>query len=346
MSNRVDKTVLVTGGYGFVGSNLVSHLLQVRPGWKVINVDSITYAGNPANLADLALDPRHAFIKGDIAEPADMEGVFEKHSPFAVINCAAETHVDRSLDGGQTFVKTNVLGTQVMLELARSSGARFLQVSTDEVYGSLGPDGRFTEDMPLRPSSPYAATKAAADMLVLAAFCSHGQDVVITRSSNNYGPYQFPEKLIPLMVTNALESQPLPVYGRGENVRDWIHVADHCAGLVAALDRGKSGRVYNLGGGSEETNLDVVKLILSMLPQSESEIRYVSDRPGHDFRYALDSRLAWEDLDWQPRISFREGLLDTVKWYAGRRDWWESVKSGAYQAYYAEHYGTLLRDGQ
>jgi dTDP-glucose 4,6-dehydratase len=286
------------------------------------------------------------FIQGDIAEFADTERVFQSYAPWAVINCAAETHVDRSLDDAKGFVRTNVLGPQVLLELARAWGCRFLQVSTDEVYGSLGPTGKFSEDMPLCPSSPYAATKAAADLLVLAAFHSHGQDVVITRSSNNYGPYQYPEKLIPLMITNTLESQPLPLYGQGTNVRDWIHVADHCKGLLAALDKGKMGGVYNFGGGNEKTNLRVVQMILADLQQPQSLIRFVPDRSGHDLRYALDFGLAEAELDWRPEIDFEPGLRDTVAWYVENRNWWESIKSGAYRQYYTKQYDARLKDHQ
>jgi dTDP-glucose 4,6-dehydratase len=344
VTHQPEATVLVTGGCGFIGSNLIRHIIAYRPGWRVVNMDSLTYAGNPANLADLQGTPNYVLVEGDIAEAADAEMVFQTYSPWAVINCAAESHVDRSLDHGKDFVRTNVLGTQVLLELARSNDCRFLQVSTDEVYGSLGPQGKFTEDMPLCPSSPYAATKASADLLVLAAFHSYGQDVVITRSSNNYGPYQYPEKLIPLMITNSLDSLPLPIYGQGSNVRDWIHVADHCEGLVAALEEGKSGRVYNLGGDGEETNLKVVQMILGLLQKPESLIRFVSDRPGHDGRYALDFRRAQTELKWEPNTGFERGLRDTVTWYVENREWWESIKIGAYRQYYAHHYDSRLKD--
>jgi dTDP-glucose 4,6-dehydratase len=307
-------------------------------------MDSLTYAGNPANLADLEGHPNYVFVAGDIAEPADTERVFQSFSPRGVINCAAESHVDRSLHDGKGFVRTNVLGTQTLLEFARAGECRFLQVSTDEVYGSLGPQGKFSEEMPLCPNSPYAATKASADLLVLAAFRSYGQDVVITRSSNNYGPYQYPEKLIPLMITNSLESQPLPIYGQGTNVRDWIHVTDHCEGLVAALEKGSGGRIYNLGGNSEQTNLKVVQMILGLLQQPESPIRFVQDRPGHDQRYALDFQRAQSELDWGPKIEFEQGLKDTVAWYVDNREWWESIKSGAYKQYYAKQYDSRLKD--
>ena len=343
MSTQPNTTVLVTGGCGFIGSNLVRHLLASRPEWRIVNVDLLTYAGNPANLADVQEDPRYLHVRHDIAEFTGMERVFKSYAPRAVINCAAETHVDRSLENGMSFVRTNVLGTQVLLELARSHGSRFVQVSTDEVYGSLGPTGKFHEGMPLCPSSPYAASKAAADMLVLAAFHSYGQEVVITRSSNNYGPFQYPEKLIPLMVTNALDLQPLPVYGRGDNVRDWIHVSDHSRGLLATLEKGEAGGVYNFGGASEETNISVVKMILSILGRPESLIKFVLDRPGHDLRYAMDFRRAEEDLDWKPEVPFEEGLRDTVKWYVENQEWWGPIKSGTYQEYYARQYTARLR---
>ena len=339
-----DATILVTGGCGFIGSNLIRHIIASRLGWRVVNVDSLTYAGNPLNLADLDGNPRYRFEQVDIAEYADVARVFQEHAPSAVINCAAETHVDRSLDDGKDFVRTNVLGTQVLLELARTQGCRFLQVSTDEVYGSLGLTGKFTEDTPLSPNSPYAATKAAADLLVLAAFHSYGQDIVITRSSNNYGPYQYPEKLIPLMITNSLESQPLPVYGQGTNVRDWIHVTDHCKALLAAVEKGGKGRVYNIGGASEETNLRVVQMILDNLEKPESLIRFVPDRPGHDLRYAIDFQRAQAELDWEPDITFAQGLRDTVTWYVENREWWEGIKSGAFRRFYAKQYDARLKD--
>jgi dTDP-glucose 4,6-dehydratase len=344
VAHQSDTTVLVTGGYGFIGSNLIRHIIANRPGWRVVNMDSLTYAGNPANLADIDEHPNYVFVEGDISELADAENVFDSYSPWGVINCAAESHVDRSLEDGKGFVRTNVLGTQTLLELARVRECRFLQVSTDEVYGSLGPQGKFTEEMPLSPNSPYAATKASADLLVLAAFRSYGQDVVITRSSNNYGPYQYPEKLIPLMITNSLESQPLPIYGEGTNVRDWIHVTDHCEGLVAALEKGTGGRIYNLGGDSEQANLRVVQMILGLLQQPESSIRFVPDRPGHDERYALDFQRATAELDWQPKIGFEQGLGDTVAWYVENREWWESIRSGAYRQYYAKQYDSRLKD--
>lgn len=343
MRQEQAMTVLVTGGCGFIGSNLIRFLLSCRPGWKMVNVDLLTYAGNEANLADIGREPRYVFVKQDIAEFTTMRDVFESYNPWAVINCAAETHVDRSLQNGVDFVKTNVLGTEVLLELARIYKSRFVQVSSDEVYGSLGPTGRFEEDMPLKPSSPYAASKAAADLLSLAAFHSCEQEVVITRCSNNYGPFQHPEKLISLMITNALDHEELPVYGRGDNVRDWIHVGDHCKGLLAALEKGKSGRVYNFGGASERTNDMVVRMVLSILGRPESLIRYVSDRPGHDLRYAMDFRRAQQELGWKPEIPFEDGLRHTVQWYIENEDWWRPIKRGVYREYYEKQYGARLR---
>ena len=343
MTKQHSKTLLITGGCGFVGSNLVRLLLTQREEWRIVNVDSLTYASNPASLADVESNPRYTFIEQDIAEYAGMEEVFRNHAPWAVINCAAESHVDRSLETGIDFARTNVLGTQVVLELGRRHESRVLQVSTDEVYGSLDSAAhKFREDMPLEPTSPYAASKAAADLMVLAAFRSYRQDVVITRSSNNYGPYQHPEKLIPLIITNALDNQPLPVYGRGENVRDWIHVEDHCRGVLAALERGAKGSIYNLGGDSERKNISVVRSILAMLGRSESLVRYVQDRPGHDLRYAIDFSRATMDLDWVPQTRFKDGLGETVTWYVEHDEWWRAVKDGNFRGYYERQYAARL----
>jgi dTDP-glucose 4,6-dehydratase len=342
MANRSRNHIVVTGGCGFIGSNLIRYLLRERADWKIVNVDLLTYAGNRSNLSDVTDDPRYLFVQGDIADRQQMDVVFRSFTPFAVINCAAETHVDRSLQDSSDFVRTNVLGTQVLLHLARLYGSRLVQVSSDEVYGSLGSHARFREDLALQPRSPYSASKAAADMLILAALHSFSQDVVITRCSNNYGPYQHVEKLIPLMITNALEFLPLPVYGEGKNVRDWIHVSDHCKGIVAALERGRSGRIYNFGGGSERTNIAVVRLILSILGRPNSLIRFVADRPGHDFRYAMDFSRAEAELSWAPAIRFRNGLEETIEWYVKHESWWKPIKKGSFRRYYEMQYAARL----
>jgi dTDP-glucose 4,6-dehydratase len=332
--------VLVTGGAGFIGCNLVRHLLRERPRWKVVNLDKLTYAGNLESLADLRDDSRHVFVRGDIADAKLVERLCVDHGVDALFNVAAESHVDRSILGPALFVETNVAGTQALLDVARVCKVkRFVQVGTDEVYGSLGPQGRFTETSPLEPSSPYSASKAAADLLVRGHARTYGLDTVITRSSNNYGPYQFPEKLIPLMIANALEGNPLPVYGDGLQVRDWIHVEDHCAALVAALEKGRAGETYNVGAGDEWPNLHVVRRILAILGKPESLIEHVKDRPGHDRRYALDARKARAELEWAPRVAFAEGLARTVEWYLANRPWWERVRTGEYRAYYQRNYG-------
>lgn len=332
--------VLVTGGCGFIGSNLVRWLLRERPGWRVANLDKLTYAGNAESLADLRGEPRYRFVQGDICDGALVRRLFAEERFGAVMHLAAESHVDRSILTPDVFVETNVGGTQVLLEAARSSGgARFLHVSTDEVYGSLGPTGLFTEETPLAPSSPYSASKAGSDLLALAYARTFGLPVVVTRCCNNYGPYQFPEKLIPLMIANALRGQPLPVYGDGRNVRDWIHVEDHCAGLVAALERGRPGEVYNLGASSERQNLDVVHRILDLLGKPRSLVTFVADRPGHDRRYAIDPSKAQRELGWQARWRFEEGLSATLAWYRENRGWWERILSGEYRDWYRRQYG-------
>jgi len=320
--------LLITGGCGFIGSNFIHYMLEhYGPEW-ITNVDALTYAGNPANLAGIQekYGDRYEFFKADISDVKQMEFLFTKHQYYAVINFAAESHVDRSIDAPQAFVQTNVLGTSVLLNAARRHGVkRFLQVSTDEVYGSLGPEGKFTETTPLDPSSPYSSSKAAADLLVLSHFKTFDQDVVITRCSNNYGPYQFPEKLIPLMITNALRDKPLPVYGDGLNVRDWIHVEDHCAAILAVLLNGCAGEVYNVGGDGERANIDVVKQILSHLGKPESLIGYVTDRLGHDRRYAIDSSKALAELNWKPRHRPEQGLAETIDWYLANEAWWKPL---------------------
>jgi dTDP-glucose 4,6-dehydratase len=334
------RAVLVTGGAGFIGGNLVRFLRRERPQWTIVNLDKLTYAGNLESLADLGKDAGHAFVRGDIANAELVEHLFRNHGIDAVMNLAAESHVDRSILGPGIFVETNVGGTQALLEAARQAGVkRFVQISTDEVYGSLGPQGRFSESSPIQPSSPYSASKAAADLIALSYQHTYKLDVVVTRCSNNYGPYQFPEKLIPLMIANALEGKKLPVYGDGMQVRDWIHVEDHCAALLAALEQGKPGEVYNIGSDNEWPNLNIVKEILKALGKSEALVEHVKDRPGHDRRYAIDARKAHEQLGWAPRIPFAQGLAATVDWYAKNRAWWERVRSGEYRAYYEKNYG-------
>jgi dTDP-glucose 4,6-dehydratase len=332
--------VLVTGGSGFIGSNLVRLLLAERPGFRVVNLDKLTYAGNPENLADLDGDPRYRFVRGDICNGELVAELFRTERFDAVLHLAAESHVDRSILAPSVFIETNVRGTQVLLEAAREFGVRrFLHVSTDEVYGSLGPTGLFTEETPLAPTSPYSASKASSDLLALAYGHTFKVPVVVTRCSNNYGPYQFPEKLIPLMIANALRDLPLPVYGDGMNVRDWIHVDDHCRGLLAALEHGREGRVYNFGAASERHNIRIVEQVLDLLEKPRSLIRYVTDRPGHDRRYAIDASRAAEELGWAPLRRFEEALGDTVRWYVANRPWWERIISGAYLQYYEKQYG-------
>lgn len=320
--------ILVTGGCGFIGSNFIRYILQHYKPASVTNVDALTYAGNPANLDGVVeqYGGRYEFFQADIANSDQMDTLLHEEQFYAIINFAAESHVDRSINSPQNFIHTNVVGTSVLLNAARRHGVqRFIQVSTDEVYGSLGESGKFTENSPLHPNSPYSASKAGADLLALAFHHTFGQDVIVTRCSNNYGPYQFPEKLIPLMIIKALNDQPLPVYGDGLNVRDWIHVEDHCAALVAALFKGKAGEVYNIGGDGEMVNLEVVKLILDRLGKTPSLISFVTDRLGHDRRYAIDSTFAKRELDWHPLHTPREGISATIDWYLNNRSWWETL---------------------
>ena len=321
--------ILVTGGCGFIGSNFVRMLLTERPDWIIHNADVLTYAGNPANLEGFVepFGSRYVFYQADISDPNAMERVFFEAHPQAVVNFAAESHVDRSITGPLAFIQTNVVGTGVLLDTARKHKVdRFLQISTDEVYGSLGPTGRFTELSPLQPSSPYSASKASADLLALAHFHTFKQDVLVTRCSNNYGPYQYPEKLIPLMITNAMADLPLPVYGDGMNVRDWIHVQDHNTAALAVLERGRAGEVYNIGGDGELPNLEVVKSILRDLAKPGSLIQYVTDRPGHDRRYAIDSSKIQGELGWKPQYRPEQGIRETVAWYVENRAWWGPLK--------------------
>lgn len=333
------NTILVTGGAGFIGSNFVRYLLA-ESAVRIVNLDALTYAGNLASLADCLDSARHVFVRGDIGSADLVRHLLKQYAVDGIIHFAAESHVDRSILGPRVFVETNVQGTLTLLCAAREAGVRrFLQVSTDEVYGSLGEAGFFTEGTPLSPNSPYSASKASADLLVRAFHHTFGMDTVTTRCSNNYGPYQFPEKLIPLMIMNARQDKPLPVYGDGLNVRDWLHVQDHCAAIWAAYCRGRAGEVYNIGGNSEKTNLDVVRAILRHVGKPESLISFVKDRPGHDRRYAIDSTKAREELGWQPAVDFDTGIARTVAWYLANDAWLGQVASGEYQKYYEQMYG-------
>ena len=324
------KAILVTGGAGFIGSNFIHYMLNKYDGYKILNFDVLTYAGNPDNLRDVENNPNYLFIKGDITSNTDVEAALRQAD--AVVHFAAESHVDRSIEGPEVFIKTNVLGTQIMLEQAKKHNIeKFIHVSTDEVYGSLGSTGYFTEETPLSPNSPYSASKTGSDLLVRAYFHTFRFPGIITRCSNNYGPYQFPEKLIPLMISNALEDKTLPVYGDGMNVRDWLYVDDHCSAIDAVLHKGKPGEVYNIGGNNEWHNIDIVKLILKELNKPESLINFVKDRPGHDRRYAIDAAKIKNDLDWEPATQFPEGIKKTIQWYIENPEWISRIKSGEYR---------------
>ena len=338
------KNVLVTGGAGFIGSNFVHLLVRERPDWGIVNLDALTYAGNLENLTAVEGHPGYRFLQGDITEPADVERavdmLFEDAGTPVVVHFAAESHVDRSIHSGIEFVKTNVVGTQVLLDVARDRKVdKFVHVSTDEVYGSLGDTGFFTEDTPLAPNSPYSSSKAGSDLLVRAAVHTHGFPACITRCSNNYGPYQFPEKLIPLMIANASEGKKLPVYGDGMNVRDWLYVEDHCEAILRVLEDGKTGDVYNIGGHNEYPNIEIVKMILAGLGKGEELIEYVTDRPGHDRRYAIDAGKIERELGWTPRYEFEQALPLTIEWYAKNGEWMDRVRSGEYREYLAKQYG-------
>ena len=336
------RKILVTGGAGFIGCNFVHMIRRQRPDWQVVCLDALTYAGNLANLQAYLDDPQLRMVKGDICDPQLVESIVAD-GVDAVVNFAAESHVDRSILGCQEFVRTNVVGTQVLLDAARQANVpRFLQISTDEVYGALGPKGYFTETTPLAPNSPYSASKAAADMLVRAYFQTYRMDTVITRCSNNYGPYQFPEKLIPLFVTNLLADKKVPVYGDGLQVRDWIHVQDHCAAILTVLEKGAAGEVYNIGGNNEQPNLEITKMLIKLVGRDESSIEYVTDRLGHDRRYAIDARKIKDELGWVPQIDFADGLAETVQWYIHNEPWWQAIKTGQYLKYYEQQYGKGL----
>lgn len=337
--------VLITGAAGFIGGNLVHHLVTARPDWTLVALDALTYAGNFANIQSLCESGKASFSQTDIRQSEAIQKLFEQQKFDIVFHLAAESHVDRSILSAQEFVETNVLGTQVLLSAARQYKVpKFIHISTDEVYGSLGATGVFHETTPLDPTSPYAASKAASDLMALAAFKTHNQHVVVTRCTNNFGPYQFPEKFIPLFITNALEDKKLPVYGDGMNVRSWLHVRDHCEGLLRACEKGRAGEVYNFGGGPEAEipNLVVAKKILKLLQKPESLLQYVSDRPAHDKRYAVDFSKATKELGWKPQVEFESGLEETLDWYLNHKSWWQSIKTGEYLEYFKRQYGERL----
>ena len=328
-------TVIVTGGAGFIGSNFIYYMMNNHPKYRIICVDSLTYAGNPNNLKAIANKPNFRFCRTDITDREAVYRIFEEEKPDIIVNFAAESHVDRSVSDPTVFLTTNVIGTSVLMDACRRYGIkRFHQVSTDEVYGDLPldrPELFFTENTPLRTSSPYSASKASADLLVMAYHRTYGLPVTISRCSNNYGPYQFPEKLIPLMTVNALENKPLPVYGNGENIRDWLYVEDHCKAIDLIISKGRAGEIYNVGGHNEMKNIDIVKTILSVLGKSDELITYVEDRKGHDLRYAVDPSKIEHELGWKPEKDFSEGIKETVKWYLDNRNWWEDIISGEYK---------------
>lgn len=334
--------IIVTGGAGFIGGNFVHYMIKKYPDYQIICLDKLTYAGNLETLESVMDNPHFTFVKGDIADREFVYGLFEKEKPDIIVNFAAESHVDRSITDPGIFLQTNVIGTGVLLDACRIYGIeRYHQVSTDEVYGDLPlsrPDLFFTEATPLHTSSPYSASKASADLLVLAYHRTFGLPVTISRCSNNYGPYHFPEKLIPLMIANCLNDKPLPVYGKGENVRDWLYVEDHCAAIDLIIHNGKVGEVYNIGGHNERTNLQVVETIIDVLGKSRDLIKYVTDRPGHDMRYAIDPTKIHDELGWEPKTKFDDGIKKTIQWYLDNKEWWERIISGEYQNYYDKMY--------
>jgi dTDP-glucose 4,6-dehydratase len=334
--------MLITGGAGFIGSNFIHYILKKYKAIKIINYDKLTYAGNLQNLKDIEDDPNYFFIKGDICDKDRLNLIFTEFSPDCIVNFAAESHVDRSIHNPEEFIKTNVLGVQNLLKLSLDNNVKlFVQISTDEVYGSLGETGTFTEKNSLAPNSPYAASKASADLLARAYFNTYSLPVITTRCSNNYGPYQFPEKLIPLTILNCLRGNKIPVYGNGLNIRDWLHVEDHCSAIDTIIQKGVTGEVYNIGGNNEKTNIDIVKTIISIISEklpdshiSESLISYVEDRKGHDRRYAIDSSKLQKELGWRPAVSFEEGIRKTVEWYIDNQEWLNSIINGVYLNYY------------
>lgn len=348
---------MVTGGAGFIGSNFVKLMLKKHPDYKIVNVDALTYAGNLENLKDISDNENYTFIKADIRDRNKMDEIFSTYEIDTVVNFAAESHVDRSIEEPEIFLTNNVIGTQVLLDTAKKhwktnpddkycrkykEGVKFLQVSTDEVYGELGKTGLFVETMPLLPNSPYSASKASADLIVRAYNETFGLPVNITRCSNNYGPYQFPEKLIPLMINNCLKEKDLPVYGDGMQIRDWLHVYDHCQAVDVVLHKGLDGEVYNIGGNNEKANIEIVKLIIKILGKSESLIKFVKDRPGHDRRYAIDNTKITTQLGWKPEYTFEEGIKETIQWYLDNTDWIENVVSGDYMKYYNDMYSKII----
>ncbi|PHV70176.1 dTDP-glucose 4,6-dehydratase [Sporanaerobium hydrogeniformans] len=346
------KNILVTGGAGFIGSNFVKLMLETYE-YRIINLDALTYAGNLENLKEVKDHPRYTFVKGDIGDRKLLDKLFKDYAIDTVVNFAAESHVDRSIENPEVFLMTNVVGTQALLDTAKKywkvhpedkysrefkEGVKFLQVSTDEVYGTLGKEGMFMETTPLAPNSPYSASKASADLMVRAYYETFGMPVNITRCSNNYGPYQFPEKLIPLMINNALNNKSLPIYGDGMQIRDWLHVKDHCLAIATVLHKGELGEVYNIGGNNEKTNREIVRLILKELGKSEDLIEYVKDRPGHDRRYAIDNTKITNRLGWKPSYTFEQGIVETIKWYIANQAWTQKITSGEYQEYYTKMY--------
>lgn len=347
------KTILVTGGAGFIGSNFVKLMLDKHPDYNIINMDFLTYAGNLENLSDIDTRANYTFFKGDIRDREVVDGIFKTYNIDFVVNFAAESHVDRSIEDPELFLTTNIIGTQVLLDTAKKywkvnpddkyckeykPGVKFLQVSTDEVYGALGETGLFTETTPLMPNSPYSASKASADLIVRAYNETFAIPVNITRSSNNYGPYQFPEKLIPLTINNCLKEKELPIYGDGMQVRDWLHVFDHCEAIDMVLHKGEDGEVYNIGGNNEKANIEIVKLIIKALDKSEDLIKYIKDRPGHDRRYAIDNTKITTQLGWEPAYTFEQGMKETIQWYLDNTEWMENIISGDYGKYYEDMY--------
>ncbi|MEK3733252.1 dTDP-glucose 4,6-dehydratase [Paenibacillus sp. FSL M8-0334] len=338
--------LLVTGGAGFIGSNFILYMMQQHPEYTIVNLDALTYAGNLENLKSVEQEANYSFVQADIADKNAVDQIFQE-GVDVVVNFAAESHVDRSILESEVFVNTNVLGTQVLLDAAKKYGVtKFVQVSTDEVYGSLGETGLFTETTPLAPNSPYSASKAGGDLLVRAYHETFGLPVNITRCSNNYGPYQFPEKLIPLMISRALNDESLPIYGDGLNIRDWLYVEDHCSAIDLVIHKGRLGEVYNIGGNNERTNIHIVQTILKELGKPESLITYVEDRPGHDRRYGIDPTKITEELGWKPKYNFETGIKETIQWYLDNQDWWTRIQSGEYRQYLTKQYGTRLGDKQ